>query len=156
MTGARDRLEGHEDRQEQAGTRRVAAPDHGPAIVGPADPRLAHAGGAEAGLLHLQRTAGNAAVSALVAPSVQRVVALDEVSADVTAAPEAGTPGGAASAGEAPVNPVTSDGASTTITGATITLDAAMTQTGGIIRAGTIIADSVVASSYTPGAGNAW
>jgi hypothetical protein len=31
-----------------------------------------------------------------------------------------------------------------------------MTQTSGVIRAGTIIADSVVAASYSPGAGNVW
>ena len=37
-----------------------------------------------------------------------------------------------------------------------INLDTPMTQTGGVIRAGTIIADSVVATSYSPGAGNVW
>ncbi len=31
-----------------------------------------------------------------------------------------------------------------------------MTQANGVLRADTIIADNVVASSYTPGAGNVW
>ena len=65
--------------------------------------------------------------------------------------PETAGTGGAGAGGA-----VTSDGATTTITGAVINLDAGMTQTGGVIRAGTIIADSVVAASYSPGAGNVW
>jgi hypothetical protein len=31
-----------------------------------------------------------------------------------------------------------------------------MTEAHGVLRADTIIADSVVASSYSPGAGNVW
>ncbi len=38
--------------------------------------------------------------------------------------------------------------------GSIIELDAPMIRTSGIIRAGSIVVDSVVASSYTPGAGN--
>jgi hypothetical protein len=101
-------------------------------------------------LLHLQRSAGNAAVSALVAPPVQREVSIDEVETTVDSAPpgEAGTGPGAGA--------VQSDGGTTTITGGVINLEAAVTQTDGIIRAGTIVVDNVVASSYTPGAGNQW
>ena len=33
---------------------------------------------------------------------------------------------------------------------------APLTNFDGVVRASTIIADSVVASSYTPGAGNIW
>ena len=153
MSGARDHLDLHDDRQATAGVRRIAGPDPAPAIAGAADPRLAHGGSAAPGLLHLQRSAGNAAVTALVAPSVQRAVSIDEISSEVTTAPETSAPG---DTGGSSVNPVTSDGAGTTISGATITLDAAMTQTDGVIRAGTIVADSVVASNYTPGAGNVW
>jgi hypothetical protein len=111
----------------------------------------------------LQRTAGNAAVASLVGrPAVQRAVEIDELSTSVTvddtAAAQAGATG-AGAAGATPAGaggPVTSDGASTTISGAQITLDAAMTQANGVLRADTIIADNVVASSYTPGAGNVW
>ncbi len=38
--------------------------------------------------------------------------------------------------------------------GSIIELDAPMISTSGVIRAGSIVVDSVVASSYTPGAGN--
>lgn len=121
------------------------------AVTGGSDPRLAHAGAAAPGLLALQRSAGNAAVASLVgavAP-VQRAVTIDELTTDVARAPEpeSGTGDGGA---------VTSDGATTTITGGTIELAAPMTHAAGVLRADTIIADNVVASSYTPGAGNVW
>ena len=136
-------------------------PGTAPAVVRGADPRLTHSGGAAPGLMALQRTAGNAAVAALVGrPAVQRAVEIDELSTSVTVddtAAQAGATGaGAAGATPAGGSPVTSDGANTTITGAQITLDAAMTQANGVLRADTIIADNVVASSYTPGAGNVW
>ncbi|HEY6568643.1 MAG TPA: hypothetical protein VIZ22_00040 [Candidatus Limnocylindrales bacterium] len=123
-------------------------------IAGTADPRFA--GGVSApGLMALQRSAGNAAVASLVAPrSVQRAVEIGEVTTSVDAVdspPETAGAGGAGASGA-----VTSDGGTTTITGAVINLDSAMTQTSGVIRAGTIIADSVVAASYSPGAGNVW
>ena len=37
-----------------------------------------------------------------------------------------------------------------------IKLEAAMTNASGVVKCTTLIADSVVASSYTPGAGNIW
>jgi len=52
--------------------------------------------------------------------------------------------------------PVTSDGGTTTIHGSAVSIEAAMTEAHGVLRADTIIADSVVASSYSPGAGNVW
>ena len=142
-------------------SRRPAGPgaDHGPdvaPIVRSADPRLHSAGSAAPGLMALQRSAGNAAVASLVAPkAVQRApVEIDEmttrVGVDESAAPaNAPAPPGGAGGGA-----VTSDGTNTTITGATISLAAPLTSTDGVIRAGTIIADSVVASTYSPGAGN--
>jgi hypothetical protein len=51
---------------------------------------------------------------------------------------------------------VTSDGSTTTVSGGVINLQAPLTQTDGVIRAGTIIAENVVGSNYTPGAGNVW
>jgi uncharacterized protein involved in type VI secretion and phage assembly len=42
------------------------------------------------------------------------------------------------------------------ITASMLTVDAAMSQFNGVIKAPTVIADSVVGTSYTPGAGNIW
>jgi hypothetical protein len=123
-----------------------------PAIAGPEDPRLTHAAAAPADLLHLQRTVGNAAVSSLVAPAVQRVVEIDEMSSDVFSAPD----GGVGPAAPAAAGPVSSDGGNTTISGSAITLDAAMTRANGVLHADVIEADSVIAASYTPGVGNVW
>jgi len=146
MAGARDHRHEHDDQAQAGVTRRAAEPDRAPAIAGPGDPRMAH-GGAQAGLLHLQRTAGNAAVASMVAPAVQRAVAIDEISTDVdTAAPDA--------AGDTTAGPESGDGGPTTISGSQITLDAPLVDAPGIVRANTIIADNVIASNYTPGAGN--
>jgi hypothetical protein len=149
MSGARDHLDQNDERSAPGVARRTPDPGHAPAIAARRDPRLAH-GGAEAGLVHLQRTAGNAAVASMVAPAVQRAVEIDEVTSEVDApSPDPG-------AGGATAGPVSSDGGTTTISGGVIRLDAAMTSTDGIIRANTIIADNVVGSNYTPGAGNIW
>jgi hypothetical protein len=40
--------------------------------------------------------------------------------------------------------------------GATVQLNAGMVTAPGVVQADTIIANSVVASNYTPGAGNVW
>jgi hypothetical protein len=103
-------------------------------------------GGAQRSVLSLQRTAGNSAVASLFAAgrAVQR-----EGEGDIPPNPfDAPAPTGG--------SPVSSDGATTTVSGAQIVLAAPMTTTDGILRASTIIADNVVASSYTPGAGNVW
>lgn len=42
------------------------------------------------------------------------------------------------------------------ISAAMITVDAATTKFSGVVQADTLIANSVVANSYTPGAGNVW
>jgi hypothetical protein len=152
MPGARRHLDPEADPALGTPARRPARGGGGPAVAALDDPRLAHAGGAP-GLLHLQRMAGNSAVASLVAPSVQRVVEIDEVSTDVGGGPAApapdGTGGEPASGGEAAGGP-------TTITGSSIELDAPVTTSPGIIRADTIVANSVIASNYTPGAGNTW
>ncbi len=140
------------------------ADGRGPAtapIVGRGDPRLGSAAAAP-GLLALQRSAGNAAVASLVArPVVQRApVQIDEMTTHVGVAEATGAAAAAAgpaqSGGAGASGAVTSDGSNTTIGGDHITLAAPMTETEGVIRASTVIADSVVASSYTPGAGNVW
>ena len=98
----------------------------------------------------LQRSAGNAAVASLVAPrTVQREVQIDEMTTSIGDSD-------AATAGAGAAGPVTSDGATTTITGGAIHLDAPMTSTGGVLQADTVIANNIVASSYSPGAGNVW
>jgi len=152
MAGARDHRHEHDENAPTSITRRAADPGHAPAIAGPGDPRLVH-GGAGAGLMQLQQTAGNAAVASMVAPAVQRAVEIEELSTSVDAgdgaSPDAGA--GATSAG-----PVSSDGGSTTISGSAIHLDAPMVHAPGVVRVGTIIADNVVGSNYTPGAGNMW
>jgi hypothetical protein len=42
------------------------------------------------------------------------------------------------------------------LSAATITLEAGMVKTSGVVQCDTLIANSVVAASYTPGAGNIW
>ncbi len=152
MPGARDHLDQLEEPGVRAASPRTAGHEAGPAIAGRGDPRLAHAGASAAGLMHLQRTVGNAAVSALVAPPLQRRVEIDEMSSDVAGAPD--TAAGPAGPAPAASGAVTSDGGGTTIAGPIITLDAAMTRANGVLHADTIVADTVVAASYTPGAGN--
>jgi hypothetical protein len=46
--------------------------------------------------------------------------------------------------------------ASVTINAPQVNINAGMAKFSGVIQADTIIANSVVASSYTPGAGNVW
>lgn len=52
--------------------------------------------------------------------------------------------------------PVTINAPSITINAGTITLNSAMVQASGIIQCTTLMATSVISSSYTPGAGNIW
>ena len=42
------------------------------------------------------------------------------------------------------------------ITAAMVTVDAAMSKFSGVVKADTVITNSVVSASYTPGAGNVW
>jgi hypothetical protein len=158
MAGARDHLDQHDGHASPTAARRSPERAPGPTIAGHDDPRLAHGGGAGSDLLHLQRTAGNAAVSALVAPVVQRVVEIDEVTSEAAgagAAPDAGF-GAAPGAGPGATMgaPVSSDGGATTISGSSINLAAPVTSSEGLIRASVIQADTVIAENYTPGAGN--
>lgn len=166
------RHHGDQDREALPERHRQAGPDADRDAPGAipvtrsADPRLASAGSATPGLLALQRSAGNAAVASLVGgvPAVQRAVQIDEITTQVdagdtnAAGQSAAAAGATAGAGQSPASPgpVTSDGATTTITGAQVNIEAPMTQANGVLRATTVIADSIVASSYSPGAGNVW
>jgi hypothetical protein len=153
MPGARDHLD--QPARDLTRTRPPGiAPDRDvrPAITAAADPRLAGASaGTHADLMHVQRTAGNAAVASLVAPSVQRAITIDEVASEVQApaqadagSPDAASPGGGAATAEA----------DHTINAAHIGLNAPIVEAPGIVRAQTVIADSIIASTYTPGVGN--
>jgi uncharacterized protein involved in type VI secretion and phage assembly len=51
---------------------------------------------------------------------------------------------------------VTITAATAEISAATLTVNAGMSKFSGVIQASTVIANSVVSSSYTPGAGNIW
>jgi uncharacterized protein (DUF2345 family) len=42
------------------------------------------------------------------------------------------------------------------INGGQVTLNSAMVQCSGVLKADTVIANTVAASTYTPGAGNVW
>jgi hypothetical protein len=157
MPGARDHLD-QSTREPARSTRPDLSPEWSerPAITAAADPRLADGSSSvHADLLRVQRTAGNAALASLVAPAVQRVVNLDEMSAEVDAAPLAGA-GEPAAAGESGPAADAGGAADHTITAGHIELNAPMVEAPGIIRAQTVVADSIVASSYTPGAGNQW
>ena len=138
-----DRLESARAPHQDPGAGPGRAP--APPILRAGDPRLRGGGHAAAasGLLALQRTAGNAAVASLIAPSVQR----DGPEPAPEAGGTSGAPGGTGATGA---------GGATEITGSTIQLNAPMVTAPGVIQADTIIANSVVASSYTPGAGNEW
>jgi hypothetical protein len=47
-------------------------------------------------------------------------------------------------------------GGSAEISAGSLTIDAGMSRFSGVVQADTVITNSVVASSYTPGAGNIW
>ena len=151
LPGHVDEQAGLDDRRRPGGRVHDSTTQQARTVTGNADPRLAHAGASATGLMALQRSAGNAAVASLVGqrPMVQRDVTIDQVDTSIDTAPGA-TP---TADGD---NPVSSSGGTTTISGSQINLDAAMTSTAGVIRADTIIANSVVGASYTPGAGNEW
>jgi hypothetical protein len=82
-------------------------------------------------------------------------------------APEAEAPAAEASPAPAAISgegsTVTTDASGVTIDGARLSVNAAavhvnspMVTTSGVLRTDTLIADSVVGSSYTPGVGNVW
>lgn len=144
--------------------------------------------GSADGVMALQRTAGNRAVTQLLSP-VQRWPDLDEmregaegaagsVGSTMEGAGQAignaitgaggggGTadtspPAGGGAAPTAPTTPGPDDSTlggsgATTVNGSSINLNAAMVTAPGVLQVDTVIANSVVGSSYTPGAGNIW
>ena len=57
---------------------------------------------------------------------------------------------------DTPMNVTMTAGAQVEITAAMVTVNAAMSRFNGVVHADTVITNSVVSASYTPGAGNIW
>ncbi|MDX1616878.1 MAG: hypothetical protein R3300_21400 [Candidatus Promineifilaceae bacterium] len=93
----------------------------------------------QAAVLQMQRTQGNAFAS--------RQIGIQRQEDEQSATPTAIGSGGAS---------VKTEGSTVDVNGAMVQINSPNTQATGIVRASTIIADSVIASSYSPGAGNIW
>ena len=106
-------------------------------------------------VLEMQRKLGNAFVQRQLTGghAINRRPAPDPLQREGEAEPAAAAPGGPTSIGDGPTS-VSAAGGVVKADGAIIELNAGMVRSAGVIQADTIIADSVVASSYTPGAGN--
>lgn len=120
-------------------------------VAQPAGPsraaRRAAPAGTGNGVLALQRSAGNAAVVSLI--DAQRAPEDDDL------APWNGGAGaGADHADEGAAAP--GPGEAGIPEGAAPAPAGGMNDLGPVARVGTLIADSIVATSYTPGAGNIW
>ena len=169
-------------RQQAAPTETSARPEHLQAarLVGRGAGGISVAAGSEDGLMRLQRSAGNRAVASLLAP-VQRWPSIDDArdagsaiggaisGMGDTIATAAGSVAGATDGdgGAGPSLPTGSEAAdptatslggpgNTTINGNQIELAAPMVRAPGVLHVDTLIANNVVGSSYTPGAGNIW
>ncbi|MFN2221922.1 MAG: hypothetical protein PVH65_04380 [Chloroflexota bacterium] len=94
----------------------------------------------QAAVIQMQQTHGNAHVMRQLDASIQRQ---EE---------EAAGPSAISSASSR----VEAGGGGVEISGPTLKVHTGMTEVDGILKTGTLIADSVVSSSYTPGAGNIW
>lgn len=103
---------------------------------------------------------GAAALAPVQRKAVQRAPGVGGGSSSASAAapsvPQnaAPAPAPAAAPGAAAQSPYGGDASSASITAGTINLNAPMVQANGVLRASTIIADNVIGSNYTPGAGN--
>ena len=130
----------HESRPEaDAAVRPVARP------AGPAGP---------SGMLGLQRQVGNAAVAARVQrQAVQRDGDDDDSDIVDPYAGQAGAGGSGAITGDG-TGATTITGGSVGVDAASINLNAPMVTASGVLQAQTLIVDSVVSASYTPGVGN--
>jgi hypothetical protein len=64
------------------------------------------------------------------------------------------TPGGSVTLSS--VANLTIEATTVRVNASTVTLDSGMTSASGVLRSETLITDSVIAASYSPGAGNLW
>lgn len=106
----------------------------------------------QAAVLQMQRTHGNSAVMRQLAPDVQHQDETESTSAVAGLTGEGNGPSEISSGGSS----VTATAGGVDVNGPMVNLHAAMVNADGVVRASTIIADNVVASSYSPGAGNIW
>jgi hypothetical protein len=111
----------------------------------------------QAAVLQMQRTHGNSMVMRQLAPDVQRQ---DETETTSEVPGPTSDVAGPTGEGNGP-SEISGGGSSVSATpggvdvnGPMVNIHAAMINADGIVRASTIIADNIVASSYTPGAGN--
>ena len=132
--------------------------------------RLPGRGGAQlrrAALTQLQRSHGNSFVQRFLAPEMQRmdIPGLRPAGGNYSQGGGGGSnPGGSNPGGPVAGNTSIGDGSATlTAAGGMITgsasmvnIDAPFMKLPGVLQVDTIIANSVVGSSYTPGAGNIW
>jgi len=102
-------------------------------------------------ILQLQRTYGNAFVQRHLASSVQRTDLNAEGGGDSTGEQELGGAGSVVRAGAGAVD---IDGPIVNINSGLTNVNSGMTNMSGVLRVETLVADSVVSSSYSPGAGN--
>jgi len=102
-------------------------------------------------ILQLQRTHGNAFVQRHITPTVQRI---DEEAAESGGSSGEQEIGGAGSTVRAGAGAVDIEGPMVNINAGSTNINSAMTNMSGVLRVETLIADSVISSSYSPGAGN--
>jgi hypothetical protein len=129
----------------------------GRAINGPfanASPPRAAGAGAGRGAAPAQSLpqANSANQTQVIDALTQRVAQLESRLAALESVLQAGAGGATLSASGA----LTIEAATVRISAGTITFESGMTSASGVLRTDTLVATSVVASSYTPGAGNIW
>jgi hypothetical protein len=100
----------------------------------------------QAAVLQMQRTHGNAHVMRQLDPAIQRQ------EEEAGAAADAGGPSAISGSG----GRVDAGGGGVEISGGTVKVHSGYTEVDGVLKTDTIIAENVVGSNYTPGAGNIW
>jgi uncharacterized protein involved in type VI secretion and phage assembly len=91
-------------------------------------------------------------------PGGNRITLADGSDALITIEDSAGnrTTLGASAIAVRAANKVTVHASQVEVTAATVTVDAAMSRFSGVVQCDTLITNTVISSSYTPGAGNIW
>lgn len=102
-------------------------------------------------ILQLQRTHGNAFVQRHITPTVQRTDEHSEDSGGSTGEQELGGAGSVVRAGAGAVD---IEGPMVNINAGLTNVNSGLTNMSGVLRVETLVADNVVSSSYSPGAGN--
>jgi len=104
----------------------------------------------QAAVLQMQRTHGNSMVMRQLTPDVQRQDETETTSEVAGPTGEGNGPSEISNGGSS----VSATPGGVDVNRPMINLHAGVVNADGVVRASTIIADSVIASSYTPGAGN--